>query len=263
MNVGHDAVDAAITECDRLRKILKKSATAQVRSQEERNLIKATALTWFRTHRPVVNRFVEALELEGVDGFWKSALTKTDQAATRSSYIQLLKEAHDELSRIRVTTICAKSVPTSTNNDAPDFSPLISDGAMRDILKRRWEECVKCIDADAPLAAVVMMGGLLESLLLARVNRAVDKAAIFSASKAPRDKTGKALPLKEWTLRNYIDVAHELTWITQAAKDIGEIVRDYRNYIHPQKELSHGISLSPTDSQMFWEISKSIAKQVI
>ena len=35
---------------------------------------------------------------------------------------------------------------------------------MRGILGRRWEECRKCIAADAPLAAVVMMGGLLEAL---------------------------------------------------------------------------------------------------
>jgi hypothetical protein len=62
----------------------------------------------------------------------------------------------------------------------------------------------------------------------------------------PRDpKTGKALQLHKWGLKDYIDVAHELGWITKTTKDIAEVVRDYRNYIHPEKELSHGITLEP------------------
>lgn len=67
-----------------------------------------------------------------------------------------------------------------------------------------------CITAKAPLAATVMMGGLLEGLLLARVNSQANKAPIYTAAAAPKDKQGKTLPLKDWTLQNYIGVAHEL-----------------------------------------------------
>jgi hypothetical protein len=88
-------------------------------------------------------------------------------------------------------------------------------------------------------------------------------APVFTATSAPRDKAGKTLVLKEWTLKNYIDVAHELKWITTTAKDIGEVMRDYRNYIHPQKELSHGISLVQGDAQMLWEIAKSMILQIL
>ena len=35
-------------------------------------------------------------------------------------------------------------------------------------------------------------------------------------------------------------------------------MRDYRNYIHPQKELSHGISLVQADAQMLWKITKGM-----
>jgi hypothetical protein len=109
-----------------------------------------------------------------------------------------------------------------------------------------------------------MMGGLLEGLLLAKINQLPNKAAVFSAIATPKDpKTGKALQLKEWGLKNYIDVAHELGWITKTTKDIGEVVRDYRNYIHPQKELSHGISLEPGDAHMLWEVAKSITVQLL
>src|SRR5262249_20868734 len=115
----------------------------------------------------------------------------------------------------------------------------------------------------APLAATVMMGGILEGLLLAKMNQMANMAPAFTAAAAPRDKAGKTLQLKDWTLKNYIDVAHELKWITTTAKDIGEVMRDYRNYIHPQKELSHGVTLLESDAQMLWEIAKKMILQIL
>lgn len=129
---------------------------------------------------------------------------------------------------------------------------------MQVILAQRWRECVICVNSGAPLAATVMMGGILEGLLLATINQLSNMAPVFTATSAPRDKLGKTLPLKDWTLKNNIDVAHELKWITTAAKDISEVMRDYRNYIHPQKELSHGVTLVEADAQMLWEIAKKM-----
>ena len=134
---------------------------------------------------------------------------------------------------------------------------------MKAILTKRWIECVNCISSGAPLAATVMIGGLLEGLLLARINKEPNKAPIFTAASTPKDQLGKSLGLKDWTLKDYIGVAHELGWITVAAKDVGVVLRDYRNYIHPQKELSHGISLTPADASVLWEIGKSISRQLL
>ena len=57
------------------------------------------------------------------------------------------------------------------------------------ILSRRWEECRKCVTADAPLAAIVMMGSLLEALFVARANRLQpkNKSSLFLASSVPID----------------------------------------------------------------------------
>jgi len=157
----------------------------------------------------------------------------------------------------------ANATSVSSTDKPPDFSTLVSDAEMRAILGRRWEECAICVHANAPLAATVMMGGLLETLLLTRVHQYLDKAKMFGATAVPKGKTGKPLPLGEWTLRNYIDVAHELKWITQTEKDLGVVLRDYRNYIHPFKERSHGIKLEPNDSLILWELSKTISRQLL
>ena len=109
-----------------------------------------------------------------------------------------------------------------------------------------------------------MMGGLLEALFVARANRLNDKSALFKAKSTPRDgQTQKPIPLKEWTLRPYIDVGHELGWITKSGKDVAAVLRDYRNYVHPEKERSHGVTLGESDSMMFWEITKLLTRQLL
>ena len=164
---------------------------------------------------------------------------------------------------VRLSASTASTSATATNDASPSFSALVADPRMQTILENRWQECVRCLDANAPLAATVMMGGILEGLLLAKINALADKSPVFKASTAPKDKSGITLKLNEWGLKNYIDVAHELQWISKTTKDIGEVVRDYRNYIHPQKEHSHGISIAAEDARMMWEVAKSVARQVL
>jgi hypothetical protein len=264
MITAHDSVDKAVTEVDRLRRVLKRNRTAQVWSTDEKHLIKATALAWFNNHHVELTKTLPGDILLEIDQDYKKLISATDRATSRARYDSLLKSLRRGLVELRGHTLTVSSTPRHTADEPPEFSGLISDAKMKAILERRWKECVRCIEADAPLAATVMMGGLLEALLLARVNRDPNKSPIFNASKAPKDRvTGKTMPLAEWTLRHYIDIAHELRWISQSAKDVGEILRDYRNYVHPQKELSHGVALDKNDATLFWEISKNISRQLL
>ena len=154
--------------------------------------------------------------------------------------------------------------PRASADGAPDFAPLAGDVTMRTILTRRWEECQRCIAASAPLAATVMMGGLLEALFVARANLLTDKRPLFTAKCTPVDgKTKKALPLSQWTLRPYIDVGHELKWISSSGKDVAAVLRDYRNYVHPEKERTHGVELTEGDARMFWDLTKHLARQLL
>jgi hypothetical protein len=118
--------------------------------------------------------------------------------------------------------------------------------------------------AGASLAATVMMGGLLEALFVARANLMPNKGPLFRAKTTPIDgKTKKPLALTEWTLRPYIDVGAELGWISSSGKDVAAILRDYRNYVHPEKERAHGINLNEHDSGMFWGVTKNLTHQLL
>jgi hypothetical protein len=264
MTAAMSALEAAIKETVRLETVLKDGRPrVQVTLTDERTLSKATALAWFENHKELVVSALSEGETALVDEAYKAILVSSERAGARTKYLSLLKGIKKELIRLRADCAVLRPTQVATVDKTPDFAPLISDPAMQGILIVRWGECTKCLEADVSLAATVMMGGLLEALLLARINRETDKKPIYTAKAAPKDYSKKVKPLSEWMLKDYIDVVHELGWISVSAKDVGAVLRDYRNYIHPQKQLSHGVHLKPDDAKLFWEVSKSIARQVI
>jgi hypothetical protein len=265
---GQRVIESAVAETTSLQKVLGRHPGLQIRSEETRQIINATAHAWFNNHRPTILVVLGEDKIKGIDDQYRNLISAAGRATVRSRYLSFLKTIKKQLWNLQADeaiTLAAAAAPQAVTADTPPgFAPLISDPNMQAILTRRWNECAICVGAGAPLAATVMMGGLLEGLLLAKINQLTNKTSVFSATAAPKDsKTDKTLPLKEWGLKNYIDVAHELGWISKTTKDIGEIVRDYRNYIHPQKEFSHGITLEAGDARMLWEIAKSITVQVV
>lgn len=266
MSQAQIAMDEAIDQIQRLRRTLKKAKTRQVGSAEERRVVKSTALAWFNNLLAPVAKAVAPDGVAEINEYYRELLSCADRRALRSRYDAILKSLAGALAVLRRDIVSGVApVPSvETPDEPPDFTRVASDPRMREILRRRWIECGKCVAAKAPLAATVMMGGMLESLLVARVNMERDKSRIFASKHIPVDhKTQKKIPFQEWTLKTYIDVACDLKWITQSAKDIGEVIRDYRNYVHPHKEYMHHVTLSNVDADMFWQITKQMARQLL
>jgi hypothetical protein len=258
-----EVVDFAISDSERLRRILKKDQSNQVRSLEQRGLAKATASAWFASYRAQISQAAAEGSLDTIDACYQIILENSDRSGARTKYIKLLSDLKHNLIKLRTQLISAP-IGITTSDQYPDFSPLVSDVEMQRVLISRWDECLLCLDAKAALAATVMMGGLLEALLLARVNRQADKTALFTAKATPKNaKTSSPKPLGEWMLNDFIQVLSELRWITVSATAVGAVLRDYRNFIHPQKQLTHNLHLQPADAELFWEVTKNIVRQVI
>lgn len=256
-------VGSVITDVKRLRESLSRVRSSQLRSTEARAHLKAVAFAWFQNYKSSLLATWPTAQLADIDADFGEILTLSEKAPSTAKVRARVKLAHARL--VALQSVLLTTPPSGGGAvEAPPSFGAIPDPAMRQVLTRRWTECVACLGAGAPLAATVMMGGLLESLFLARVNREVSKQAVFTAASAPRDsRTQQPLPLKEWTLKDYIAVAHELHWIPPSVRDVGQIVRDYRNYIHPQKELSHQIALTLEDARMFWHLSKAVAGHLL
>jgi len=265
MNQAYDSIQAAVGSLRKIRQLVKRKSTAQVRSQDEIDLIESSSLAWFKRYRDAVVGADPDL-MCAVDDMYREILHATQRHTTRKSYDALFKSTLTLLVQLQDSVITVgTTLPSGMTDDTlPEFDKLIQDEKMKNIMIRRWCECKKCISTEAPLAATVMMGGLLEALFLAKLNSLDDKKEVFSCDAAPINKrTNKPLELKEWTLKNYIAAGHELGWISVSAKDVSVVLRDYRNFIHPYKEHSHNVVLCNDDALLFWEIVKSIARQLL
>ncbi len=152
--------------------------------------------------------------------------------------------------------------PEVASDTPPDFTPLISDLQMQQISVRRWRECVICLANGAPLAAVVMMGGLLESLFVSRQKELPDKRLLIDAARAP-ESHGKKVPLQKWTLNDYIEVGNEIGWIGNAAKRVSSVLRDYRNVIHPEVEHAKAAGVELADARLLWAVTKSLILELL
>lgn len=261
-------LDQAIAEVTKARAVLRRSHRRQVTSGEERDRLKAVSLTWFQTHRVHVEGRLQPAEVKQIDEQFRLILDSTAKSAARNTYSDALFAAKSRL--VDARGFCATMPVEKESSQAtpleppPKFSTLTADASMQTILVRRWAEVQQCLGAGAHLAATVMMGGLMESLLVARINSSPNKAAVFTAKSAPRDpKSGATRQLADWTLAAMVEVGHEVGWLTRSAKDLGTVLREFRNYIHPHKEHADGVSLTLEDGRVFWDVTKSICRQLL
>lgn len=118
----------------------------------------------------------------------------------------------------------------------PDFLAIGLESSIGEILKHRWEEAQRCIDAKAFLSATIVMGSLLEGLLLAVCQK--NPAQANRCNCAPKDKSsGKVKHFAEWKLSEMIDAAHEIGWLGLDVKKFSHSLREFRNMIHPNQHM--------------------------
>lgn len=261
----HEAINSAIEEIKKAHSVIGREKSSQIKTKEQKQYIQSIVYSWKKRYCPIVAKNISTEDIQKVNTEYTKVLEITERDAAKSTYLINLENAKNSLIRLRSTIFVNPITASSQTPDPPpDFTSLASDPAMQAILIRRWEECKKCLTIEASLAATVMMGGLLEALFVSKANKMKDKTLLFKVKCVPiNPKTKKPLDLKDWTLGSYIDVGRELGWISQSGKDVADVLREYRNYIHPEKERSHGVILKPEDARMFWEITKSLARQLL
>lgn len=261
-------IDKAITELESLKKILNKKKTDQVNSIDEKDLIKATSYSWVKLYQPKFSVFLnDSVDVSKIHDSYCRLLDFSDKRIKRVVYKNIINQLKNDLINLRSIIIKKNISGEIVHNDSnimPDFSVLISDQAMISIIQKRWTEIKNCLKCEAPLASTVMMGGLLESVLMAKINKFDDKSIIFKQKSTPKDsKTNKPKQLGEWTLKDYIDVLSEIKIITKPTAEFSRLIRDYRNYIHPEKELRMGESIVIGDAKLFWATTVNLIEQIL
>lgn len=261
-----DTIDDTLGSLDNLKKLLIKKKVLFVSSSSEVNLVKATAYAWLRTSRCKFDGLPKVLDISIIDDYYCNLLSLSDKRAKRSAYKTLIAKLRNALISFRseLIKITVSDEVIVGVSEMPDFSTLISSAEMIAILERRWKEIEKCIKCEAPLSATVMMGGLLESILITVVNTIKDKTSLFQQKATPLiSGTKKPKPLAEWMLKDYIDVFCQIKILSSPTAEISRVIRDYRNYIHPEKELRAGESIDMEDAKLFWATTTSLISQIL
>jgi hypothetical protein len=142
---------------------------------------------------------------------------------------------------------------------APDFSR-IADADSAELLARRWEEAVICLQAKASLSAITMMGSLLEGALLQVAMR--HPAESYRVSAAPKDGA-TVRPWNRWRLNDLINVAAQAKWITVDIQDFSGMLRNYRNLIHPWESNTKGFHPTEDSAAICWEVTRRAIDQLI
>jgi AbiTii len=162
---------------------------------------------------------------------------------------KLLAQIRQEAKKRFLQSIRVKANPYPM----PDFPSLVSDGDLAKILSNRWNEANLAFEAGAYLATIILLGSILEGVLLDKVEQ--NPAQANTSSKSPKDKkSGKPLPFVDWNLVSLIDVADDCNWLKKEAKDFSHVVRDYRNFVHPNKQRKEGITFEEPICKVVWEV---------
>lgn len=128
--------------------------------------------------------------------------------------------------------------------------------AVTEILNNRLKEINKNIQSEAPLSVIIMCGSVLEGILL---GVASSKMREFNQStSSPRNReTTKVLQFHEWTLSNFIDVAHNIGILGLDVKKYSHSLRDFRNYIHPYQQMNSGFNPDIDTARISWQVLRA------
>lgn len=136
---------------------------------------------------------------------------------------------------------------------APDLTKITAIMPdLEPIIQTRWLEAQRCQHAKAYFASVIMMGSILEALLLARASAKPSES--YQASAAPKDKTGRALAIHDWTLSTLIDVAVQCKWLKSDRGSFSHALRVSRNVVHPYEHARSQADFDEATCKVCWQV---------
>jgi hypothetical protein len=184
---------------------------------------------------------IAKLLLEMLD-YWKATSIMQDREISRNDEI-LYEDLKTRMSDLAATQPFTDDEQRFLQEDFSSIEPqqLAVDPESQEIIEQRLSEIDKCIDANAPLAVIFLVGSTLEGLLQEVAQQY--EPEFKSADKAPHDRrTTKPLPIDKWSLNDLIDVSGEIGILSRDVQGHATQVRKFRNYIHPARQKKEKFS---------------------
>lgn len=132
----------------------------------------------------------------------------------------------------------------------PPVLNFIATKELIPILQRDYLEIVRCMDAGCWKAAIILCGSCIEGILYDLLKK--NEAKALASKKAQTDRDNKTtLSLEKWDLYPLIEVSLDLKLIGKEIRNLHDSARDYRNLIHPAKEVTSDYKIDEPEAKNF------------
>jgi len=138
--------------------------------------------------------------------------------------------------------------------DSEDFL-FVDNTDLRNIAVRDFNELRSAIVTESWKTIVVLAGSLIENLLLDLLLR--DKDAALADGDAPARKK-----IERWDLVNLITVSANLGKLPKGVEKLSQSVREYRNLIHPGREITTDLKVEPEEGKIAVEVFKILIREM-
>lgn len=142
----------------------------------------------------------------------------------------------------------------------PPLSDLSIDADIQTVIQSRLDELELCLDRAVPLTVVIGVGSVMEGLLLAVAKK--NLSMFMSWPSAPKLKTQAVKPLEDWKLVELINASYDLGILKEDVKKFSHDVRDFRNYIHPAKQLASNFKPSEHTARICYQVLLAAFQQL-
>ncbi len=123
--------------------------------------------------------------------------------------------------------------------EIPNLKTLPIDPKIAPILKNRFNEARRALEADCYLSVFMLCGSILEAVFLGLAEKNSER---FNEVASSKNKTNgnKTAQFRQWGLKDFINAAVKIGFITDETGMLSDFLRHCRNYIHPYKESLFG-----------------------
>jgi hypothetical protein len=123
----------------------------------------------------------------------------------------------------------------------------VNDPDLRNIIERDFSEIQRCFISECWKSVIILCGGAIEAILTDLV--LANSSQALSSSKAPRQKD-----ITKWNLSSLIDVCVDLDLISQGVEKLSHPIREYRNLVHPGRELRENLVFNTEEARIALEV---------
>lgn len=183
------------------------------------------------------------------------ALCETQGRGRKANVLQKCRNIIDRLSgRTNSTKPVTADQFLEEQIAIPSLQKLPVESAVIRIIEDRLREAELVTTAGAHLSTIFLCGSILEAVLLGAAN---DKPEQFNRSgSSPKYPQGKVKKFPEWTLSELINVASDIGILEPDVKEFSHGLRSFRNYIHPNEQMSSGFTPDEHTASLCFQVLK-------